>query len=1341
MKIGRLRLLSVFLALAMLCCCIPATLFGAAADGGTAAKATKATLTSMESFVVGGSDRGAVYQIALYLDQEVYIADEANYWRQNLQQNGGGCSETHKERANLIRAHMSINGVTVEDDLKAGTDHTNSTMVATPSEKEKNKLTVTIRKAENHYGLSDTEDFTLQIAAGITLGGVEISEMKLHYNAAAKVFTVVNGSTADTTTAKAIRLSLCSKDKYMLSNTEDVGAIYEIAIQMNREIYTKTGQLTKWYWRNNLQQADSSTDAEHNDRAAQIRSKISINGKTVGDDLQAGGDGADRVHSTLVGISVDYREDIEPKDTLFLRVRKVKNTYGMNPDSEDFTVKIEAGITLGGVEISEMELRYNAADKVFVINNAAAGEPEDDTIAGITGAQLEERDTPCTNGHGDAHWSVVLWMDKDIFPQDGVANFYRNHLTVDGATCSDGKSTVGAALRKLILINGKDLNACIAADEATSQWTAMHVQVGKTGAGKSYLRISVPKTNAYGFDGNAGFSISLKAGIQLNGFTLKPQTVTYTLSAAGTFTLSELAGGTVSPEGATAQKAVFQLKKGVYCSNHTEVPSDHWLVNIYFDKTIRQEFPASSSYWNRHLHASTLQDAICSNILLNGKTLAECLALETGTTHDGEERARNAFNAYHVQTAGSNGEVLQIAIPTDNLYGVDALQSFTVTVKNGITLGGYALNPLVATYTAAATGEFTVTDYTEPEEPQEGLRPVQVKLSEQASGFCTSHGEDGKAIAQWVVDLYYDEPILDDTIAGYYRRHLQQIGKWTSEKTSAAEVLTESILLNGKTLAECYALSTNRTDYAQYLHLQANDDKNHTLRLAIPQDNTYGFNGAADFAIILKKGMRLNGQELAAVKITYTAATGAFTVEKYEETIVYPDPDKAHVTSARLGTAGSSFCQSHDAGEMWLVDLYMDKDIIPGDDDISNSFYWRHLSVNEAVSANGKTTVGGVVRKAILLNGKTLNVCMAESGANPYMAQHIQLQKNSAGDCFLRIAVPKNNGYGFDGTADFEITLRKSLMFNGYEVSPRKITYHADTGAFDIVAFDDPGIETGELHVVKTAVDENGAGIMIWPTSSSKYIDIILDDYLSGTSKNSEALPGAHGQSCRNYILVDGMSVSEWINYGAGDLYQVMVRFENNYIRLLLDGAREPGMAVDEYHWIEFREGLISSANEKIAPAKLYYDPNTRQWTIVDSFEGLNKPWWITNYEEKTAMANGPQPSDPTYQRPQVDWAESLLGTSANDPTQEDHPSVEPGGDTDTDADNDSPAQEPDSDDGGKKQVPVTVRKPRPSKTVYEDYFPVWAIVLIAVGAAAAVAVVVILIVRRKKAKTAPANQ
>ena len=122
-------------------------------------------------------------------------------------------------------------------------------------------------------------------------------------------------------------------------------------------------------------------------------------------------------------------------------------------------------------------------------------------------------------------------------------------------------------------------------------------------------------------------------------------------------------------------------------------------------------------------------------------------------------------------------------------------------------------------------------------------------------------------------------------------------------------------------------------------------------------------------------------------------------------------------------------------------------------------------------------------------------------------------------------------------------------------------------------------------------------------------------------------------------------------------------------------------------------------------------------------------------------MANGPQPSDPTYQRPQVDWAESLLGGSAEKPSQEDRPSVEPGGDTDTDADIDSPSQEPDSDDGGKKQVPVTVRKPRPSKTVYEDYFPVWAIVLIAVGAAAVVAVVIILLVRKKKAKTAPTNQ
>ena len=1152
MKTRRLKLLSVLLTLAMLGCCIP--YLAISATETAVSKFTEASFYSVDSYVVGGSERGACYVIDLKTDQTIYLSSGSGYWDRNLQQNGGGCSEEHKARADVLRKSIRINGTTVDADLTAGTDHTNSTMISTV---EPNILRLHIRKAENHYGLTDTGDFTLEI---------------------------------------------------------------------------------------------------------------------------------------------------------------------------------DAGITINGFPLCQATIRYTASTGSFSIENGEAELPQEDFTADITETELLELDTPCPNDHGGAQWAVQLGFDKDIFPTDGVANYYRNHLSVGAAACSDGKTTVGADLRKAILINGKNLSACIAED-GTNEYTAVHVQTVRVG-NKSYLRIVIPKTNKFGFSGER-FTITLKQGITLNGYTLKPKTITYTQTAAGGFTLGSLEGGTVSPDGATAQKAVFQVKTGTYCSNHTEVASDHWLVNIYFDRSIRQNFASSESYWNRHLHAAAdTKEAICRNILLNGKTLAECIEIESRTTHDGEASPRNAFNALHIQNAGSNGEVLQIAIPSDNLFGVDAMQAFTVTVKNGITLGGHALNPLVASYAAAATGTFQVTDYTESEEPEDGMRPILVKLSESASGFCTSHGDEGKAIAQWIVDLYFEEPVYDSSISpGYYRRHLQQKG-WSSENTSGAETLSEAILLNGKTLIKCYELSTNRTDYAQYVHLQANEETKPIFRIAIPKDNTYGFDGTTDFEIVLKKGIKLNGHELAASRVKYTAADGAFTVEKYSDTVEYPDPDAAHVTTARLATAGSQFCTSHDAGEEWLIDLFMDKAICPGNDDVA-SFYRRHLAVNEASSATGKTTVGGVVRKAILLNGKSLNVCMGESGTNAYMAHHVQLLENSSGEHYLRIAVPKNNLYGFAGTADFEITLKKGLVFNGFEVSPRKITYRAATGQFEIEIIEDSGIESGVLHVVRTAVDEKGSGIMIWPSGDSKYIDIILDDYLTGTSKNSEALPTAHGESCRNFILVDGMTVSEWINYGAGDLYQVMVRFENNYIRLLLDGSREPGMSVDEYHWIEFREGLISSTGEKIAPAKLYYDPNTTQWTIVDSFEGLEKPWWITNYEEKTDMATGGQPGDPTYQRPQTDWEEGLL-----EETPETEPTVPSDEDTDSElVEETEPEDDEKTESDGKKQVSVTVRKPVPKKTVYETYFPVWAIVLIAVGGAAAVAAVVgLVIVRRKKAKTAETN-
>ena len=92
--------------------------------------------------------------------------------------------------------------------------------------------------------------------------------------------------------------------------------------------------------------------------------------------------------------------------------------------------------------------------------------------------------------------------------------------------------------------------------------------------------------------------------------------------------------------------------------------------------------------------------------------------------------------------------------------------------------------------------------------------------------------------------------------------------------------------------------------------------------------------------------------------------------------------------------------------------------------------------------------------------------------------------------------------------------------------------------------------------------------------------------------------------------------------------------------------------------------------------------------------------------------------------------------------TPETEPTVPSDEDTDSElVEETEPEDDEKTESDGKKQVSVTVRKPVPKKTVYETYFPVWAIVLIAVGGAAAVAAVVgLVIVRRKKAKTAETN-
>lgn len=784
----------------------------------------------------------------------------------------------------------------------------------------------------------------------------------------------------------------------------------------------------------------------------------------------------------------------------------------------------------------------------------------------------------------------------------------------------------------------------------------------------------------------------------------------------------EVYGDTAANTKVTSVK--LTASNSAVCSSH-DVGAE-WFIDIYFDQNIVPDTGDVLSYYQRHLTTSpakstsgntTCGTALCSLILINGKTVSSLYTAQQGQ-----------YTALHVQLqSGTEGKYLRIAIPQSNTYGFNVSENFTITLLEGIKFNGFSVNPEVITYNASSK-QFSLKS-NESQEPTPGKTTSVVlsdtKITSCENGICADHavGEE------WWVDVYFDQNIVPafTDISSYYQKHLTVTAATSkSGDTTVGSALCSKVFLNEKTIDSCYG---KRGQYTA-LHVQLiSGSSGKYLRFAIPKDNAYGFNGDSDFTITFFDGIKLNGYAVKPTVLSYSAASKEFTAEDFnvdddDSSGDGTENDVTSPTKAKLSSVASGICTEHDKGAEWVTDIYFDKNIIPLTDDVS-SYYQKHLTVIPASSAAEKTTVSTQLCGLIRINGKPINKIYT-SDRGQYNAIHVQLIKGTSGK-YLRIAVPKDNAYGFDPENGFTVTLKSGIMFNGYTVLPSIITYEPSTSSFNIQPYTDTG--DGRYHVLGTDTDENGNSIKIWPTGTSKYVDFILSDYLVGTSKNSEALPTEHGEASRNCIYIDGLSVGEWMNYGAGNLYQVMVRFENNYIRFLLDGSREPGMSQEEYHWVEFTEGLVGPSGEIIAPCKLYYDPNSCHWSVVDSFEGLEKPWWITNYEKNTEFAQAGLKTDSSYVRPSVEWAESVV---IEEPKAENDSEVIEQNTQNIEAvspekDNTTPAEP--------EKVVVKVKKKIKNDVIYEEYFPTWAIFLIVAGAVIVVGGVVFFVIYKQKRK------
>lgn len=1233
---------AIFLIITLMLGMLP--IASASAQGGSQASFTDVKMTLNESY-----EGAAYWVIELTADREIGFGDNS-YWYRNLQQ-----YSTDEERSTLvesIRKNVIINGKSIDEGLNASDDNQTSTRVKVgcSADKTLNKLWIAVTaefagQKDNVYGVNDYTDFTLEFKEGLTLNSYPIQPVRYKYRSYDQIFKL------DTGKSEFVEAAFTCENDY-----ED-DQYYVITLKSESPI----GFGDDSFPYRNLQLISGEADDSQNTLANALRSAVILNGMTVGQGLEAA---EDQDFSTRIRIGC---EDSGTQNNFYIAVKREDNPYGITADS-DFIFEIRGGITLNGFEIEPAQYRYCAASKRITKNDGSS-------------EFIEAKFAEDSNYEGDTYYVITLKSEAEI--GFGNNSYWDRNLQQINSAAGDEHNALAKELRSRILINGKDVDSALnqAEDKATS--TRIKIGCKSNGNTENYLYIAVKKNdNPYGISPTSDFTLEFKEGITLNGKKIPAAVWSYS-AARGKMTLNGAVdsafddSGKDDPNGATVQSASLARQDTGYCTSHGSAYAGkaQWVIRLTTDKVIGTD----TSYYGRHLQVSSnaeLKTSICNNILVNGKTLNECLA-----------GVPDAHTAIHIK---ASDKVLEIAVPVDNTYGFDADAGFTIQIQRGITLNGYLLNPRRITYTAQADGEkFTIEKF-KPEPPQTTADVISASLEKSESGFCSNHS----AIAHWVIKLRFDADISPNQDPNYYDRHLQ-----VTNQTELQTAVRNNILLNGKSVGEC--LSEAGGDAHVALHVKASGS---LMEIAVPTNNVFGFDGGHDFTVTISEGIILNAKEIAPVRIDYAAETESFEIrEKIDE------PKQGNITGVNL---------TKENDKNWIIALSVDSDITVSGGVSSDLQFADRQRTEER-----KKLALELIEK-ITINGETLAESMERAG-NHYTARVSAVGNRLILKLNMKSPTTVDNDFHISDKENFTVCIKEAMTISGVVISPVRYRYDSSSGEFVIDNGEDiKSIAEPKLYITGSQIGENGKGISMWPGGGSRVVTFLLDGKLTGNSHNAEALATEHGEQCRKYIFVDGMSISEWIGYGEGDVYQVMVRFKANCIEFLFDGSREPGMVEDEAHWIEIKDGLYSATGEKIMPQKLYYNPHTGLWELVDSFDGLEKPWIVSNFETRTENALNGIAHDPSYILSWYDGDEKAVSQKLLDYEK----ALAEANKLNT--------KDDEAENSDKKVVVKKYKKVKPSVIEYEYYLPVYAIVLIAVGVAAVAALLIFLIVRRRHKKT-----
>ena len=621
------------------------------------------------------------------------------------------------------------------------------------------------------------------------------------------------------------------------------------------------------------------------------------------------------------------------------------------------------------------------------------------------------------------------------------------------------------------------------------------------------------------------FDIYVANGIILNGREISP--ARYNVAVEGGSAASNIHEQGDYVEVADIEGAVrpyfsyLKYQTGFDCGDANHITGNAYVLNFVMenantgDKNI-QRSEAKSSY--SHIHIKE-KDTVNPYIIINGKSIEQWL----------KEPDANEWRSIHLCEASYN--TFQIVIPENNIFGFDPTKPFTITFAEGLKL-----NDQKPVYVNARSFNCPGHDFSSNKQYDGAYFSKVTKWSSDmvsadkasATGFylntasadkvCPEHGDQWKK-ESWYIDIPLDKSVYnhDNITPSYYFNHLQAPpvpGGTRTDFSSDAEI-REKILINGKNLNDLQKLAN--VDWTVFLHVQLME--NNTLRIMIPKDNVYGFNGDGNFTIQVKDGIVMNG----------------ITLNPFVYTHIAGKPVTATFTKPTVTVSGSEYVIQDNYHKIRIRDDKTKPQLMFPDLNDTINF---HLQNMHTMKSDVYKELAVDLCKYIKING--YNIAEGNLKANHYYSAMVSLNNDGR---VLQLQIDMTNVYKISKTERCTVEVLEGLNINGYEIEPvvyyydgngKTVTsknYFASVGTLEngeIIAHSADSLKAGDTFGVEVKAAE---GYRLKPGTLTynywyrgEYVKQPITEYSSADGYYKAVSPD-----------VNGVLMAEFVDYEIGD--------------------------------------------------------------------------------------------------------------------------------------------------------------------------------------------------------------